>query len=154
MYSLFEQDHDRAERYINEGLEKGWRIPLFLKGVVGNMYLKTGRVKKGTAMMEECIARFLEIIEKHGENGTSAMLVSQTYAMLGEKEKALVYLSKAVDIGLMWGWEQIIDVDHTWENLWDEPQFKALVKKLRDEKAEIKRQILEMEERGEIDLTL
>jgi len=38
------------------------------------------------------------------------------------------------------------------ENLWDDPEFKAIVKRAQDEKAAIRAQIREMEERGEIDL--
>ena len=38
------------------------------------------------------------------------------------------------------------------ENLWDDPEFKAIVKRAQDKKAAIRAQVREMEEQGEIDL--
>jgi hypothetical protein len=46
----------------------------------------------------------------------------------------------------------IMIFDPMFENLWDDPEFKAIIKKAQDEKAAIREQIREMEYRGEIDL--
>ena len=42
--------------------------------------------------------------------------------------------------------------DPMFENLMDDPEFKAIVKKAQEEKAAIRAQVKEMEERGELDL--
>jgi hypothetical protein len=42
--------------------------------------------------------------------------------------------------------------DPMFEYLQDDPQFKTIVKRAQDEKAAIRAQIREMEERGELDL--
>jgi hypothetical protein len=60
-------------------------------------------------------------------------------------------LSKAVDLGLMYGWHDLLEICPIFENLWDHPVFKTLVKRAQEEKAEIRAQVLEMEKRGEID---
>ena len=43
-------------------------------------------------------------------------------------------------------------IDPFFESLRDDPEFKAIVKRVQEEKAAIRAQIREMEERGEIDL--
>ena len=37
------------------------------------------------------------------------------------------------------------------ENLWEDPDFKAIISKVQVEKAAIRAQIKELEERGELD---
>ena len=68
------------------------------------------------------------------------------------REKALEYLAKAVDLRLMWGWHDFLEINPIFEKLWDDPEFKALVKRAQDEKAAIRAQVQEMIDKGEIDL--
>jgi len=71
---------------------------------------------------------------------------------LGEKDEALKFLSEAAKFGFEWGWQDFIEIDPTFENLRDDPEFKAIVKQVRDEKAAIRAQVQEIMERDEIDL--
>jgi hypothetical protein len=45
-----------------------------------------------------------------------------------------------------------IQYDIMFENLWDNEEFQAFVKRNQDEKEAIRAQVREMEERGELDL--
>jgi hypothetical protein len=72
--------------------------------------------------------------------------------MLDEKEKALNYLSKAADLGFRWGWQDVLDNYPPFEILINDPEFKAIIKRIKDEKAAVRAQIKEMENGEEQDL--
>ena len=86
------------------------------------------------------------------ENMWTYLNLSSIHAILDEKEKALEYLAKAVDLRLMWGWHDYLEINPLFENLHDDPEFKAIVKRAQDEKAAIRAQVQEMVDNGEIDL--
>ncbi|TDI64592.1 MAG: hypothetical protein E2O88_11210 [Bacteroidetes bacterium] len=46
------------------------------------------------------------------------------------------------------GWHDLIETYPLFENLRDDPEFKAIVKRAQDEKAALRAQVREMEERG------
>jgi len=78
--------------------------------------------------------------------------LSAIYAIQNDNSASLKYLEAAFAI---WGfrpYDDQIEIDPIFESLWDDPKFKALIKRAQDEKAAIRAQIREMEERGEIDL--
>ena len=50
------------------------------------------------------------------------------------------------------GWHDLIETYPFFENLRDDPEFKAIVKRAQDEKAALRAQVQEMEERGEVTL--
>jgi len=74
------------------------------------------------------------------------------HAFLGEKKEAYKWLRKYEKDGFLWGYHQYILNDILFENLRADPEFRAIVRKVRDEKAAIRAKVREMEERGEIDL--
>jgi hypothetical protein len=51
-----------------------------------------------------------------------------------------------------YSWVDFITINPFFEILWDNPEYKAIVKRVQDEKAAIRAQIREAEERGELDL--
>jgi hypothetical protein len=61
-------------------------------------------------------------------------------------------LSKAFDQKLGFAWFDYAEVFHIFENIKDDPEFKALIKRERAEKAEIRAQVDQMVKRGEIDM--
>ncbi|MCK5372379.1 MAG: hypothetical protein KAQ62_27645 [Cyclobacteriaceae bacterium] len=74
------------------------------------------------------------------------------YALQSDRDKTLKYLSEYAKSVFSNGDHDFILLDPFFESLWEDPEFKAIVKKAQDEKAAIKSQIREMEERGELDL--
>ena len=75
--------------------------------------------------------------------------MSIIHALKEEREESLHYLSEASKLGFRGGWHDWIDIDPFFENLWDDPEFKAIVKQVQEEKAALRAQVREMEERGE-----
>ncbi len=80
------------------------------------------------------------------------VLLSVVHALKEEREEALQYLSDAAKLGFKGGWHDLIETYPFFENLRDDPEFKAIVKRAQDEKAALRAQVREMEERGELDL--
>lgn len=80
------------------------------------------------------------------------MDLAQIYAFQGDRDEALKYLSEYAKQGFRGGWQDYIMIDPFFESLRDDPEFKAIVKKAQDEKAALREQVREMEERGELDL--
>jgi TolB-like protein len=78
--------------------------------------------------------------------------MASVHSQLENKDQALSYLTKAVDAGLQMGWHDGLEIDPTFENLHNDPEFKAIIKRAQDEKAAIRAQVREIEESGEIDL--
>ena len=89
---------------------------------------------------------------KDDESWEVNFCLSQIHAMLDEKEKALDYLSKAADLGFRWGWQDVLVNYPPFKNLINDPEFKAIVKRAQEEKAAIRAQVREFEERGELDI--
>jgi hypothetical protein len=74
------------------------------------------------------------------------------YAILNENQKALKYLSQAVDDFAPGAFDYYVASNPIFAQLHNDPEFQAIVKRVKDEKAAIRAQVREMEERGEIDL--
>ena len=76
-------------------------------------------------------------------------LLTQIHAIQNERNKAINYLSEYAKLGFQTGWHDEIEIYPTFSNLWDDPEFKAIVKRAQEKKAAIRAQLREMEERGE-----
>ena len=116
------------------------------------MYKQIGREEEAILILDSCRTEFEDLMKNRGESWYTLYNLSFIYAHQNEKEKALRYLSKAIDIGMLTGWQDLLETILAYENLWDDPEFKAIVKRALDEKAALKAQLREMEERGELDL--
>ena len=53
---------------------------------------------------------------------------------------------------LLWDWHDYIDKYPPFKKLKDDPEFKAIIKRVQDEKVALRVQIKAMEERAELDL--
>ena len=72
--------------------------------------------------------------------------------MLNDKEKALHYLSKLEESGFFVGWHDFITVFPAFDNLWEDPQFNIIMKRVRDKKTRLRDQVNEMRRNGEINI--
>ena len=78
--------------------------------------------------------------------------LSGIYAFQGDKIEALRYLAEYAEKGFTLGMHDFILIDPFFESIRDDPKFKAIVKQAQDEKAALRAQVREMEERGELTL--
>jgi hypothetical protein len=121
---------------------------------ITELYSNTGRKEEADMLLERLLTVYKKQLEIEGEHWHNTLILSNIYAQLDERDKALEYLAKTFDFGVTWGWQDIIEHHPLYRNLWDDPEFEAIVQRAKDEKEAIRAKILEMEERGEIDLSL
>lgn len=73
------------------------------------------------------------------------------YAMIGDYKKALGYLSELEKLGFF-EYPVVLNTFPGFDNLRNESEFKAIVKRIRENQDSLRAQIKEMELRGVIDL--
>jgi len=117
------------------------------------MYRNLGRDSLAEITLDK-IRRSFEYKLKTSPDGHYPLInMPSIYALLGDKEKAISYLSELIDQDyVVWGLQDMVKNSPLYENLWGDPKFEALVKRMQDDKAAIRAQIREMEKPGEIAL--
>lgn len=116
------------------------------------LYKKIGKNQEALKILKETHQRLMNRLSKIKSWWLSYLELSIIHAIQGENDKALKYLDEAINLGLHHGWQDLIEIHPIYKDLWDNPEFKALVKKAQDEKAAIRKEVLELMESGEITL--
>jgi hypothetical protein len=98
--------------------------------------------------------RFEKILQESSGGRYPLNQMPSIYALLNEKEEALRYLSEFAKQGFNGGMQDLVINSPLYEYLWDDREFKAIVKREQEKKASIRTQIRKIEERGELDLWL
>ena len=109
-----------------------------------------GRKEEAGIIFKEQIKRLESELDK--EDGNTYLNLARIFAFRGEKTEALVYLEKYAKKGFAIGQHDFIVIDPFFESLRDHPEFKAIVKQAQEEKAALREQVRQMEERGELTL--
>jgi len=116
---------------------------------IGYVHYQLGRTDEADKIFKEEIQK-LESIDH--EAGVHYLHLSRIYAFKGERKKALENLNEFAERGFTGGWHDFILIDPFFESLRNDPEFKAIVKQAQEEKAALRAQVREMEERGALDL--
>lgn len=152
-------EYGQAEMAYNQFVEAGGSPDIEDSVYISLVYKKLGKEREAISILENIRSSLEPKLTDDSPLSMSLYYLRGLYyniasvnSMLGNKEKALQYLSKAVAIGLNMGTHDFLEIDPTFENLRNDPEFKSIVKRAQDEKAAIRAQIKVMEERGEIDL--
>ena len=75
------------------------------------MYKQLGKENEALLILDSCRTYFENHLENRGETWDNTFNLSGIYALLGEKEMAVQYLLKAVDIGMEGGWHDLIEIN-------------------------------------------
>ena len=81
-----------------------------------------------------------------------AFMLACVYELLGDKQAAFEWLNKWERTGFLYGTHELIMKPGFFESMRADPEFIALYERLQKEKAEIRAQVQEAEERGELTL--
>jgi TolB-like protein/Tfp pilus assembly protein PilF len=145
------RDYEQAERWYNQFIEGGGSPNSWDNKTVALVYKKLGKENEAMTIIDNTISSLEhELNERSGSS--DYYYLASAYCQLGNKEEALQYLTKAVDLGLRYGLHDFMEIDPTFDNLRDDSKFRAIVKRAQDEKAAFRAQVREMIESGEIDL--
>jgi hypothetical protein len=151
---LIRKEFDLAEQFYTNFLNAGGTPNVSDSIWLSYLYKETGKEQAAIILLKRCQ------ISEENKTGKNINLdffdlylnLTSIYALLDNKGEALKNLTKSVDIGLHWGWHDFIMICPVFENLWDDPDFKAIVHRAQNEKATIRSQVKKMEQSGEIDL--
>ena len=153
------KEYDLAKQYYNQFINIGG-IPTNYDSIfLAYVYREQGKAQEADVILRS-ISNSLE--ERLGTDRTMFVTyfwlsdphfwLSATHAIRGDKEESLKYLAEIVDRRIWLSWIDFARVCPFFENLWDDPEFKALVKRAQDEKADIQAQAQKIIDRDEIDL--
>jgi TolB-like protein len=87
--------------------------------------------------------------DPYGNSGAAYDLAG-VYAVIGNKEEAYRWLREYEKTGFGYGLHEFIKFDPLFDNLRNDEEFKEIVRRVNDKAAEIRAEIREMEEKGEI----
>jgi tetratricopeptide (TPR) repeat protein len=155
-YYTLRRDFTKAEGYSNKALDVASGEFMNAEGsndIYFNYLFKETRNKNDAIKgLQNSIKYYeVEILKAYGEKLiTDRLRLAALYAMLGENEKALEYLSQLEKFGLL---EYPITLTFPgFDNLRNDPEFKAIVKRIEDQRAATRAKIREMEQSGELHL--
>lgn len=146
---MYLKEYELAYKYYRKSIEAGRDSTYLLDRVTASYVLREmGRKDESDRALKSIYNELKEMSRDH-ETSTSNLLMAFVYAMKDDKNKALEHLLRFERFGYS-SWFNEIKIFPLLENLWDEPEFKALVQRIDNEKADLRKKIREMEARGEI----
>lgn len=127
-------NQDKCEQYYQEAYsrnpdkEDDWYSysPIGL----GYILLKKGLDEEGNELLNKALLNRLKVIEKGTRDSWTYHEISVIYSIQGKRDEALQWLEKAVDAG--WNDFRFALRDPWFENIQNDPQFIALMKKVAD----------------------
>ncbi len=147
------KEFEQAESYYYQW-EKAKPVFDTFQGIIeyeiGYVYYQLGKIEEAEKIFNEQIEKLQSNLDQ--EERLEYLLLSGIYALQGKSNEALEHLAEYARGGFNWGWHDFILIDPFFENLRDDPEFQAIVKRAQDKKAGLRAQVKEMEQRGELDL--
>jgi TolB-like protein/class 3 adenylate cyclase/Tfp pilus assembly protein PilF len=148
---LYLKNYDQAEKQFNQFINDTGKPNLQDSIWFSYLLKETGRDKEANLILQNSKIA-IEKQRSGGGRNWRLFNLSAIYAIQNDKSASLKYLEFAFDQGPGRRYCDQIEIDPIFENLWDDPKFKAIVKQAQDKQAVIRAQMQEMIERGEIDL--
>ena len=151
-----QNEFEIAEQYFNKAISAGYTRNENDDIYLAYIYSKTGRKKEAISILNNSIRRDeSELSLKHYFSTFSQthLRLAAAWALLGDNEKALYYLSKFESERLpLYEMPYKIRTFPVLDNLRNDPEFKAILKRIEHEKDSIRTIVMEMEKRGELNM--
>jgi tetratricopeptide (TPR) repeat protein len=145
------KDYDQAEKNFNLYVDDNGKPSLRDSIWFSYLLKETNREKEANLILQNCQIAVEKQLSKDNR-GWQLLNLSAIYAIQNDKSASLKYLKETFDLVGGRRYADQIEIDPIFENLWEDPEFKTIVKQAQDKKTAIRTLLREMEERGEIDL--
>lgn len=152
---VYLRDYAKAEELYRKAVNSGYKETEDDGNYLGCILIKTGRKKEAKSLLKKSIesSEYALMRQSHTELFGKIRIykLAAAYAMIGDNKMALEYLSEIEKLGFF-EYPLVLDTFPGFDNLRNDPEFKAIVKRIEDGKASLRAQIKEMKLRGEIRL--
>jgi TolB-like protein len=156
IYSVLLKEFELADNYYNLLVDSAGGIRGFWSEdsiKLAYMYRNLGRDSLAEITLDKIRRSFEYMLRTNPKGHYPLIAMPSIYALLDDKKKAISYLSEIIEQEyVVGGIQDELKNSPLYENLWGDPEFEALVKRMQEDKAAIRAQIREMEKRGEINL--
>jgi TolB-like protein len=149
------KEFKKAEKYYNQAIKTGYKPTEDDDLFIACLYTETGRKKEALSLLNNMIKRnenLLNSPDVESRSGLRGFRLAQAYSMIGEKKKALKYLTYFnAKVQLRF----VPDNPGSFpgfDSLRSDPEFKGFFQRIEDEKSAGLAQVKNMEQRGEINL--
>jgi len=149
-----QKDFKTAEKYYIKAINSGYKIIEDDIPFIAYLYKESGREKEALSLLRNSVKRDEDLLNNKShlwENLHRKSRLAASYTLLNENGKALQYLAEIGNAGVQ-GLLFSITNFPGFDNLRSDPEFKAIVKRIKHEQDSLRAQVKEMELRGEIDL--
>ena len=151
--AMIQGNIEKAEEHYHMAPETP-NLPRFLDALMNAcFFLESGRTEEGISILEDLIKIQKDLLNEdlnRRDLTLSYWMLSGAYALLNDKVKAIHYLSRLEESGFFVGMQDFIMIFPAFENLWEDPQFNIIMKRVQEEKTTIRDQVSEMRSTGEI----
>ena len=148
----YRKEFSNAEQYIKKWEDQRGRQVLSISK--GYVYHKMGRIKEADEVFQEILKRQAQRLSNTSRppDGAEYFFRAQILAFQNRKDEALQSIKEIDKMGFNFNLFDRMTHDPMFENLWEDPEFKAILKKVQDEKASVRAQIREIEEQAKLDM--
>jgi TolB-like protein/Tfp pilus assembly protein PilF len=156
-----QSEFEKAESYYIKTVDAGFKKTVFdsvFKAnyiYIGYLYNETGRRKEALSILKRSIERDENFLK--GKNNLITLSafklkLAAAYSIIGEKNKALRYLSELINSGMFVEWPFSVRTFPGFDKLRIDPEFKAILKRSDEKKASLRALVKNMEQKGVINM--
>ena len=154
------KEFEKAQKFYNKAVSSGYD-PTVAPDIysadyiyIAYVYMETGRKKEALAILKSSVESDENFLAKGDDFMTSKLIklrLAAAYAMMDRSKDAIKYLLELHESGIF---EYPITINSFpgFDNLRNDPEFRATVKLIEDEKNTLRAQVKEMELNGELNL--
>ena len=147
------KDFKTAQKFLNKALDSGYKPTPDDNICIAYMYKETGKIEEAFQILNNSVKRDETFLKNtmFMFHKLAVVRLAASYAILGKNKEAIALLSNSYKSGI-WDIVFALDTFPGFDNLRNDPDFKAMVKRIEEEKAFFRAEVKEMEQKGVIDL--
>ncbi len=144
------KNFEQAEKDFDQLIEYGGRVHFWDSMFLAYMYKQLGRKENYQETINHCRTRCEDLLDDNKNNYYYIGNFIPLYAIMGEKEKALNYISEFEKTDLNFSMFDFIETSPIFESFRDDPEYKAMIRRVHEKKAVMMAEIRAMEKDGKL----
>ena len=141
---------EEAENHYNKFMNYGGQLPDFYGILLGHLYIKTNRKAEAISVLDPLREKSEKVLSG-GKSYWDLYQLFEIHALLDEPKQALKYLAEMERSFLLMNSVKFINSSILYQNVRNDPKFKAIIQRAEAENEAVKAQIIEMEKQEGFD---